>query len=128
MDAHMISFFMTLLQLSKAIVNQWRDPEFRNIAILLVMLVGVGTVFYSLVEGWNWFDALYFTVITLATVGYGDFAPQTVLGKAFTIAYILLGLGLFVALVRYIAEGVLTQRRQRERAGQHEGPREDTDS
>lgn len=128
MDAHMISFFMTLLQLSQAIVNQWRDPEFRNIAILLVMLVGVGTVFYSLVEGWNWFDALYFTVITLATVGYGDFAPQTILGKAFTIAYILLGLGLFVALVRYIAEGVLTQRRQRERAGQHEGPREDTDS
>jgi len=128
MDAHMISFFMTLLQLSQAIVRQWRDPEFRNIAILLVMLVGVGTVFYSLVESWNWFDALYFTVITLATVGYGDFAPQTVLGKAFTIAYILLGLGLFVALVRYIAEGVLTQRRQRERAGQHEGPREDTDS
>jgi len=123
-----MSFFVTLLRLSQAIVRQWRDPEFRNIAILLVMLVAVGTVFYSLVEGWNWFDALYFTVITLATVGYGDFAPQTVLGKAFTIAYILLGLGLFVALVRYIAEGVLTQRRQRERAGQHERPREDTES
>ena len=117
----MISFFMTFARLFQAVARQWREPEFRNIAILLMMLVGVGTVFYSLVEGWHWFDALYFTVITLATVGYGDFAPQTVLGKAFTMIYILLGLGLFVALVRYIAEGVLEQRRKRS------GPREDAD-
>jgi hypothetical protein len=120
-DARMISFFMTFARLFQAVARQWREPEFRNIAILLMMLVGVGTVFYSVVEGWHWFDALYFTVITLATVGYGDFAPQTVLGKAFTMIYILLGLGLFVALVRYIAEGVLEQRRKRS------GPREDAD-
>ncbi len=117
----MISFFMTFVRLFQAVASLWHEPEFRNIAILLMMLVGLGTVFYSLVEGWHWFDALYFTVITLATVGYGDFVPQTVPGKAFTIVYILLGLGLFVALVRSIAEGVLEQRRKRS------GRREDAD-
>ncbi len=109
----MLSFFLTLQHLLQSIAVQWGNPEFRNIAVLILMLVGGGTVFYSLVEGWHWFDALYFTVITLATVGYGDFAPQTFLGKAFTIVYILLGLGLFVALLRYIAEGALNRRKDR---------------
>jgi len=109
----MISFFLTFLRLVQAVGRAWRDPEFRNLALMIFFLIVTGTVFYATVEGWHWFDAFYFTVITLATVGYGDFAPQTVYGKAFTIIYVLVGLGLFVALVRYVAEGILASRRER---------------
>jgi voltage-gated potassium channel len=35
----------------------------------------VGTLWYWLVEGWSWEDAAYMTVITLATVGFGEIHP-----------------------------------------------------
>ena len=52
-------------------------------------------------------DSAYFSVVTIATVGYGDFAPKTALGKAFTIAYIFAGIGVFVAAVTAIAHAAL---------------------
>lgn len=69
--------------------------------------IGVATVFYHWVEGWAWLDALYFSVITISTVGYGDFSPQTTPGKLFTIAYILCGLGLFVTATATLASSML---------------------
>ena len=68
----------------------------RRLLPILGVYIALGMVFYHVVEKWGWFDSLYFTVITLATVGYGDFTPQTVLGKAFTMFYIFIGIGLFV--------------------------------
>jgi voltage-gated potassium channel Kch len=41
-------------------------------------------------------------VVTLATVGYGDFVPTTPLGKIFTIFYILVGITIFIALARAV--------------------------
>ena len=52
-------------------------------------------------------DAVYFSVMTVATVGYGDFSPHTTLGKMFTIFYVLCGLGLFVAAATAVADSVL---------------------
>ena len=45
-------------------------------------------------QGLDWLDALYFSVVTLTTVGYGDFSPQTDIGKIFTIIYIIGGIGI----------------------------------
>ncbi|WP_071189747.1 potassium channel protein [Trichormus sp. NMC-1] len=51
----------------------------------------IGTLWYWLVEGWSWEDAAYMTVITLATVGYGETNPLGSRGRLFTIALILMG-------------------------------------
>lgn len=64
-------------------------------------------MFYHFVEKWSWIDAFYFSVITIATVGYGDFSPQTNLGKLFTVGYILVGIGLFVTTTATLASQML---------------------
>lgn len=63
---------------------------------LFLTFVGIGVVFYHFTEKWSWFDSLWFTIITIATIGYGDFVPHTAIGKIFTMLYVFIGIGLFV--------------------------------
>jgi len=79
-------------------------PETRLIA-LAASTVATGTIFYHVVEGWSWVDSFYFSVITLATVGYGDLHPTTDLSKLFTAAYIVMGLGIIASAINIIAKG-----------------------
>lgn len=58
-----------------------------------------GTVFYHLIEGWSWLDSMYFSVITLTTVGYGDLSPETDIGKVFTMFYLLTGIGIIFGFI-----------------------------
>lgn len=104
------------------VAGVWRElrnpdnPEFRQLLLLVAVILGTGTLFYHTVEGWRWLDALYFSVITLATVGFGDLSPKTDLGKIFTMVYLLLGLGVLAAFVSVLGRHVLDQpRRVRER-------------
>ena len=60
-------------------------------ALALVLIFLIGTFWYWFVEGWSWEDAAYMTVITLATVGYGETNPLGSQGRLFTIALILMG-------------------------------------
>lgn len=76
------------------------------------VVVGIGTVFYRLVEDLAWLDSLYFSVITLTTVGYGDFSPVTSTGKVFTMFYVLAGIGIFVALVTEIGQHLVDARKK----------------
>ena len=60
---------------------------------LLAVLAGIGTTGYVLIEGWTPFEALYMTVITLGSVGFGEVHPLSTAGRAFTIGLIVSGLG-----------------------------------
>ena len=102
-----------------------RQERTRGIGIALLGLLATGTVFYSVVEKWSPLDALYFSVISLATVGYGDLTPQTGLGKLFTIFFVLAGVGVLVIFVSEVArqtisrtEGRVEQREARRRVSQ----------
>lgn len=96
----MISFFYNLLLLARTVFAGFRnDPEFRAIAILLVFLLLGGSVFFHQVQGWPLLDSLYFCVMTITTTGYGDLAPTMAVSKIFTMAYALLGIGLFATFV-----------------------------
>ncbi len=78
---------------------------------LTFVLIGSASVFYWMVERWSFLDSVYFSVITIATVGYGDLTPQTALGKIFTIGYILCGLGLFLAAATSVADSIINAQR-----------------
>ncbi|MFN0049431.1 MAG: potassium channel family protein, partial [Cytophagales bacterium] len=80
--------------LFRTVVSFLQDPDYRNLLFTTIVILGIGTVFYHFAENWSWIDALYFCVVTLTTIGYGDFSPRTELGKIFTIGYILLGIGI----------------------------------
>lgn len=72
-----------------------------RIPVLIALLtIVVGSVFYHYVEDFSWVDAYYFTIGTMFTVGYGDFAPVTELGKIFTTFYMVVGVGIIGGLLR----------------------------
>lgn len=83
----------------KAIISFFNDKAYRNLTLSMMAVLLNGTVIYHYLEDWRWFDAFYFSVITLSTVGYGDFSPQTDAGKLFTIVYIFTGIGIIFGYI-----------------------------
>ncbi|MDZ8108695.1 MAG: potassium channel protein [Nostoc sp. DedQUE12a] len=67
----------------------------------------IGTLWYRIMEGWSWEDAAYMTVITLATVGYGETHPLGSRGRLFTIALILLGVVNIGYIVNRLTEAIV---------------------
>ena len=62
-----------------------------NVITIFLFLLLAGTLVYHNLEGWRYLDSLYFTVVTMTTIGYGDFTPQTDAGKIFTIFFVFSG-------------------------------------
>nr|7OPH_A Chain A, Potassium channel protein [Bacillus cereus ATCC 14579]7OPH_B Chain B, Potassium channel protein [Bacillus cereus ATCC 14579]7OQ2_A Chain A, Potassium channel protein [Bacillus cereus ATCC 14579]7OQ2_B Chain B, Potassium channel protein [Bacillus cereus ATCC 14579] len=83
----------------------WKDKEFQVLFVLTILTLISGTIFYSTVEGLRPIDALYFSVVTLTTVG-SDISPQTDFGKIFTILYIFIGIGLVFGFIHKLAVNV----------------------
>ncbi len=63
-----------------------------TVALVLILLLLIGTFGYAQIEGWNWFDALYMTFISFSTVGFREVLPLSVGGRLFTMGLILLGM------------------------------------
>jgi voltage-gated potassium channel len=76
-------------------------------AIALCGVLLIGTLWYRFVEGWSWENAAYMTVITLATVGYGETQPLGSRGRLFTIALILLGVINIGYIVNRFTEAII---------------------
>lgn len=70
--------------------RQWR----LGLGLALVALVtAVGAAWYSLVEGFSLVEAVYQSVITVSTVGFGEVQPLDQSGRLFTIGLIIVGVG-----------------------------------
>lgn len=97
--------------LVRGLRNVGRDPSGRAAFAVAGTVIGIGTVFYRFVEDLRWIDSVYFCVITLATVGYGDITPTTTGGKIFTMVYVVVGVGVFVALITTTAHHLIEAKR-----------------
>jgi voltage-gated potassium channel len=80
---------------------------------ILLLIIGVGTVGFIIVENMSPLDAFYFTVVTVATVGYGDVHPITEAGKILAVFVIVAGVGTFSAVIINSA-GLIFEGRQNE--------------
>lgn len=65
---------------------------YKMLTVAAFLLLSLGTVVYHFLEGWSWVDSLYFSVVAVTTVGFGDLSPSTDGSKLFTVVYILLGI------------------------------------
>ncbi len=77
---------------------------------LLVAWVFVGVAWYDVVEGFSTFDATYQVIITLSTVGYAEVQTLDHSGRAFTMVYILFGVGLLFYAATSAAEELVAGR------------------
>lgn len=101
--------------MAKKKINPEDIPKPNVLPILAIgmIVVGSGTVFYHLVEKLTVLDSVYFSVITLTTIGYGDIVPHTNAGKIFTIFYVLVGISLLAAIANFLLRQALIQRWQK---------------
>lgn len=102
-----------------------RNKLLLTLLVPLLLVVG-GTAGFQILEGLSLFEALYLTVITLTTIGYGDIVPETDGGKLFTMMLVIGGVFTFfyaaTALIRAVVSGEvgdLLGRRYMERALAH---------
>jgi voltage-gated potassium channel len=77
--------------------------------LVMLLLILIGTAGYVLFEDLSPFEALYLTVMTLTTVGYGDLNPRTPAGRTFTMVLVLGGVFtlfyLATELIRVVVSG-----------------------
>jgi len=98
------------------------QKRLRRGLVILASIIAAGTIGYTLIEGWSLIDAVYMTMITISTVGYGEVHPLSAAGRIFSIFLIVGGVSgaLFVlsALVEYAIEGRfgITRRRRQMKA------------
>jgi len=74
------------------------DPRTRRIFIYVIVIITIGAALFHWLEGWGWLDSVYFVVITLTTIGYGDFSPTKPVTKLITIFYGLNGIIILLML------------------------------
>ncbi|HOT04064.1 MAG TPA: potassium channel family protein [Methanolinea sp.] len=74
--------------------------------VLLFSVVVIGVAGFSLLEGFTPLDSFYLTIVTIATVGYGDLHPATDAGKVLAVVVIIAGVGCFVGLVANVVEHI----------------------
>jgi len=82
--------------------------KWQELALLVVyFLTGFGV--YRHLEGWDFLDSVYFTVVSVTTVGYGDLSPATQPGMVFSIFYLAVGLVLVGAMISQFGQAVLAR-------------------
>ena len=111
----MLSVASMLRRMFRAMKFSAKEENFAVVAGAAVSLILVGTVAYSLGEGWNVVDGFYFAVCTLTTSSIAD--PKLTLThdalKLFTVFYVLTGIGILVELARELGVGFVRERSAR---------------
>ncbi|MEN8257248.1 MAG: NAD-binding protein [Thermodesulfobacteriota bacterium] len=83
-----------------------------RLTIAIIYCLGIicfGTAGYMTLEGYNFLEALYMTVITITTVGFGEVIPLSASGRIFTVVLIIIGLIGLAYAGHSIAESLLEQ-------------------
>jgi len=86
-------------QQETSLSTTWDDHVYKILSISALLLLTTGTVGYHFLEDWSWVDSLYFSVVAVTTVGFGDITPSTDPSKLFTVGYILVGIGIITTFL-----------------------------
>jgi voltage-gated potassium channel len=103
-------------ELFKTFRHMWREPEGRGLILGFIGIITAGTVFYAAFEHWSLISALYFTVVMLTTVGFGDLHPTTDFTRAVTVVFIIVGVAFILGFLNFIMSRTM-QRRAEDKYG-----------
>ena len=84
--------------------------SFRWLGLAVLTLLFGGASFYHFIEKLSWVDAIYFSTITLTTVGYGDIVPKTDTEKIFTVFYVICGIGIIATFANTLVRNAVVRR------------------
>ena len=90
--------------------------SWKHLRILLLIPIPVliiGTIGYMVLEHISFIDAIYLTIVTISTVGYGDIHPTNVASKLFSIVLIIIGIGTFLTIVTNTTQILVQKGRNR---------------
>jgi len=99
-------------------IRKKADPlvvRLRFFIVALGLLILTWSLAFMAVERRSFVDAIYYTFVTVTTVGYGDIHPESTAGKMMAILIILSGTGMFGGLVASLTEMLLNRRERRVR-------------
>ena len=82
---------------------------------VLSIIMITGTLGFMFTENLTLMDAFYFSIVTIATVGYGDIHPVTDSGKLLALFLILCGVGTFLGVVANATEMIVNRREKQNR-------------
>lgn len=85
------------------------DSNLKLAIVLIIMVFITGVVGFHFLYDYSWIDALYMTIITVSTVGYGEVQPMGAYGKIFTSVFIISGLFIFGFGLSTITEHILNK-------------------
>lgn len=91
-------------------IHHLAHHRIRLLLLLGLILVVFGTGMFMILENWSFIDALYFTVSTLTTVGYGDITPTLPSTRLLTTFYMALTVPLMIITFGVIAESIYYER------------------
>jgi voltage-gated potassium channel len=87
---------------SKKVLQQLHEQKVHTVATAAFFLLAIGGGLFSITEEMNFVDSLWWAVVTMTTVGYGDISPASTGGKLVGVVLMLTGIGivgLFTATV-----------------------------
>jgi len=89
-------------------MDDLQDSQPATVALALVIgYVVAGVAFYHASTAWTWVQSLYFVIVTLTSVGYGDLVPEGELIRLFTSVYIVVGVGIIGTALGEVVSSLL---------------------
>lgn len=82
---------------------------------IFTVLMASGVAGFVFIEKMSFTDAVYFSIVTMATVGYGDIHPLTEIGKILTLFIIVGGVGTFLGVIASITDLFVNRREETSR-------------
>jgi voltage-gated potassium channel len=89
------------------LVNVGIFKKFILLLLLILLILSIGTIGYVVIEDWGLFDAFYMTIITMATVGFGEVHELSNIGRGFTAFLIISCFGIFAYTISSITAYVV---------------------
>jgi len=80
--------------------TSWYSGQSLTTGLLGGIFIFGGALVYVFLEQWTYFESVYFTVITLTSIGFGDYLPSNSASRLFTVVFVILGLGTVSAAIK----------------------------